>query len=480
MFAAFSVPRRRSGRPGRRTTAAVVSGLVAAAALAAGTPAAADEAAPRQHGAAATLGGLTTYDRAVLRIAGETHEIPAGLFEMAVDGGGTLKTYCVDLHNPSQENARYQETSWDRTSLAVNQDAGRVRWILQHSYPQVDDLAGLARKARSGPLSAETAAAGTQVAIWRHTDDARVEAADPAAEKLADWLEKQARDVPEPTVSLGLAPEAAAGPAGSRIGPFTVRTGADRVSVALGADAAPGLRVTDQAGKPVTEAADGSALYVDVPAGTPAGSTSLTVQAATPVPVGRAFTAVTRSQTQILAGSSESTVTATATASWAAQGAAAPAVTARENCAEQGVDITAVNRGGAPFAYELAGGRYVLPPGESRTVTVPVAEDQPYEITVEEVEGAEGGGGGEGAGGAAKADGFSRTFTGGLDCRTTGGAAAEITTQQAGQPSPFPAGGAGPPAGPQAAGDGVDLAETGASGATPAIAGIAPEAPVSA
>ncbi|TDF44196.1 TQXA domain-containing protein [Streptomyces sp. WAC05374] len=452
VFAAFSV-RRRGRRPARLLAAVVTSGLVAGGFLAGASPAVADEAPQHQGGATATLNGLTTFDQAVLRVDGERHEIPAGLFEMTVDGGGTLKTYCVDLHNPTQEKARYLETSWDQTSLGGNRDAGRIRWILQHSYPQVDDLVGLAEDAGSGPLTAATAAAGTQVAIWRYSDNAQVQALDPAAEKLADWLEKEAGSVPEPRASLSLEPSAVSGPAGTRLGPVTVRTDAGRVTVAPPADAAAsGVRVTDSKGKPVTTATDGSRLYVDVPAKAADGSAALTVQATTSVPVGRAFAGATKSQTQILAGSSESTVSATATATWAASGAI-PALSARKNCARSGVDVTATNKGDAPFAFELMGLTHTVQAGESRTVTVPVAEDQAYDFTI------------TGPGG------LNKTFQGILDCRTTGSAAVSLSGQQAAQPSPLSAGGTS--AGPGAPDDGPDLAETGASGATPMIAGIA-------
>ena len=89
----------------------------------------------------------------------------------------------------------------------------------------------------------------------------------------------------------------------------------------------------------------------------------------------------TRSQTQILAGSSESTVSATATATWAKTGAI-PALSAEKNCAEGGVDITAANKGDAPFTFELMGLKHTIAAGESRTVTIPVAEDQAYDFTI--------------------------------------------------------------------------------------------------
>ncbi|GAA1543052.1 TQXA domain-containing protein [Streptomyces albidochromogenes] len=451
MFSAFSVPRRGSARP---TAAALASVLLAAGALAGAGPAAAQEAPQHRGGAAATLDGLKTYDKAVLRTEGGDQQIPAGLFEMAVDGGGTLKTYCVDVHRPTQEQAKYLETSWDQTSLGANRDAGKIRWILEHSYPQVNDLSVLAKRAGVDSLTEQTAAAGTQVAIWRYSDHVKVDALDPKAEKLADFLEKNARGAAEPRASLTLEPSAVSGKAGGKLGPVTVRTNADRVTVAPPADAASGVKVVGKDGKPVTTAVNGGELYFDVPADAADGSTALTVQATTSVPVGRAFAGATQSQTQILAGSSESTVSATASATWAKKGAI-PALSAQKNCAKGGVDITAANKGDEPFTFGLMGAEHTVPAGRSRTVTVPVQEDQAYDFTI------------EGPGG------LTKNFKGILDCRTSGapGTAAGPGTGTLDQPGNRPA--------PATAGeaplavDGPDLAETGSSDATPMILGIA-------
>ncbi|WP_405808247.1 Cys-Gln thioester bond-forming surface protein [Streptomyces sp. NBC_00210] len=422
-----------------------MSGLIATGSMAGAGTAAADDGVQHQGGAVATLDGLKTFDRAVLRTKGRTHEIPAGVFEMTVDGGGRLKTYCIDIHNPTQDQAKYLETPWNQTSLGGNKDAGKIRWILQHSYPQVDDLAALAKEAGSGPLSERTAAAGTQVAIWRYSDDADVDALDPAAEKLADWLEKEAKDVAEPKASLSLEGNAVSGKAGGRLGPVTVRTDGGQVTVTPPADAAAsGVRITDVAGKPLTAVVNGAQLYFDVPAGAANGSATLTAQATTSVPVGRAFAGVTKSQTQILAGSSESTVSASATATWAKAGAI-PALSAKKNCAKGGVDITASNKGDAAFTFELMGFKHTIPAGASRTVTIPVAEDQAYDFTI------------------TGPDGFKKTFKGVLDCKTKGTAGSDTPSSQ---PSPASAGGT-------AAGLEGDLAETGSSSATPMIVGIA-------
>ncbi|WP_327367477.1 Cys-Gln thioester bond-forming surface protein [Streptomyces sp. NBC_01217] len=441
-------PRRRG--IARLAASVVASGLVMTGALVGAGSAVADEAPQHQGGAAAVLDGLKTYDRALLHADGKDQVLPAGLFEMTVDGGGKLKTYCIDIHNPTQDRAKYLETPWNQTSLGSNKNAGKIRWILEHSYPQVDDLAALADQAGTGPLTEKTAAAGTQVAIWRYSDGADVDASDKQAEKLADWLEDSAVDQAEPKASLALDPAAVSGKSGERLGPVTVRTNAGQVSVTPPADAASGVKVTDKSGKPVSAAANGAELYFDVPAGTADGSASLTVQATTSVPVGRAFAGVTKSQTMILAGSSESTVSATATGTWAKQGAI-PAVSAKKNCAKGGVDVTASNKGDEAFTFELAGEKHTVEAGKSETVTVPVAEDQAYDITV------------TGPGG------FTKTFKGVLDCKTTStGTGGTGTDTQTGGDKPAPA-----TAGGSSTGSTGDLAETGGSSATPIIAGVA-------
>lgn len=446
-----TVNSRRNRGISRLAASVVASGLVIAGTLAGAGGAAADEAPQHQGGASAVLDGLKTYDVAVLHADGKDQRLPAGLFEMTVDGGGKLKTYCIDIHNPTQDQAKYLETPWSQTSLGSNKNAGRIRWILEHSYPQVDDLSALAEAAGTGPLTEKTAAAGTQVAIWRFSDNADVDASDGQAEKLADWLQKSATDTAEPKASLSLDNAAVSGRSGELLGPVTVRTNAGQVSVAPPADSASGVKVTDKKGKAVTAAANGTELYFDVPSAAADGSASLTVQATTSVPVGRAFAGVTKSQTQILAGSSESTVAASATANWAKKGAM-PALSAKKNCAKGGVDVTASNKGDEPFTFELAGAKHTVETGKTATVTVPVAEDQAYDFTV------------TGPGG------FTKTFSGVLDCKTSAPATTTggLDTQTADQPSTTTA-----TAGGSSTGAEGDLAETGGSNATPVIAGIA-------
>jgi TQXA domain-containing protein len=443
----FSAPFTRGRGAMRLAAGTLVSGLVAATAVATAGTAVAAGTTQNQGGATATIGGLKTYGAAVIHDDSGDQEVSAGLFEMSVEGGGTLQTYCVDLYNPTQRDAEYHETPWSGTSLGVNKDAGKIRWILQNSYPQVNDLATLAKKAGiAGGLTEQDAAAGTQVAIWRYSDGADVDAVDPQAERLADYLQKTARGVAEPEASLTLDRSAVSGRPGELLGPVTVRTDASAVAVAPPLDAAiSGVRIVGKDGKGVTSATDGSQLFFDVPADAAAGSAELTVQASTTVPVGRAFTSESRSQTQILAGSSESTVSATATATWAGKGAI-PALSAAKNCVKSGVDITAANQGDEAFTFDLMGTRHSIPAGTSRTVTIPLQEDQAYDFTINGPQS------------------IGNRFTGVLDCKTQAHETG-LTTQTLAEPSPATVGGT--------AASATNLAQTGSSHATPLIAGTA-------
>ncbi|MBB4892397.1 TQXA domain-containing protein/LPXTG-motif cell wall-anchored protein [Streptomyces olivoverticillatus] len=435
----------------RLTGAALVCGLAAAGAIATAGPAAADDAPQNQGGVTATLGRITAGGGAVVHDRRKTGPVLAGLFEMKVDGGGTLQTYCIDILTNTVDGAKYKEAGWDESSLHDNKNAGKIRWILQHSYPQVNDLAALGKDSGAGTLDANTAAAGTQVAIWRYSDNVNVDARDPAAEKLADYLYKSAQDIEEPKASLTLTPPAVSGKSGQKLGPVTVHTNASSVTVTSTDAAAQHVKIVDKSGKPVTSTANGEELYFDVPAGTPDGSASLKATAATKVPVGRAFIGDhTKTQTLILAGSSESTVTAGATANWAKKGAI-PAVSARKDCAKGGVEITADNKGDEAFTFELDGKKNTVKPGGSEKVFVKVAEDQAYKITIN------------------GPNGFTKTFTGILDCKT-----AETGTTGGSGGTPSPSGTPVPASGSRTGGaTGGDLATTGSSSATPMIAGIA-------
>ncbi|WP_103502857.1 MULTISPECIES: thioester domain-containing protein [Streptomyces] len=442
----------------RLAATAVATALFAGGALAtAGTAAADENNTARTGGATATLKGLETYDTVeVTRSNGSKADYRAGLFSMDVHGGGTVKTYCIDFGTPAQNEHAYQETGWDSSSLANKPvEAGKIHWILQNSYPQVDDLAALAEQAGANTLTAEQAAAGTQAAIWYFSDKVEASPKSDDAKKLAEWLRAEAQEIPEPEVpSLALGPNQVGGTAGEKLGPVTVSTNSDSVVVSAdGEAAAQGVTVVDGQGNLISDStpvANGTELFFDVPADAADGSASFTASVTTPVSVGRAFTGVsTRTQTMILAGSTDSSVSVDASAQWASEGTdePLPTVTAKEDCVAGGVAVTVTNNGTQDYTFELDGQEQVVAPGESGTITVPVENKQGYEIVVLDEDGTTEVG----------------RFEGILDCESDsegeGPAPEETDTPN----EPTPAGDSEEP----------NLAETGSSSNVTMIAGIA-------
>ncbi|MDI5967291.1 LAETG motif-containing sortase-dependent surface protein [Streptantibioticus silvisoli] len=443
----LTVGRRRTAR---LAAAALASGLLAMGTVAGAGSAVADGgAAPAAGGPLATLGALGHYETATIHDGNGSKQVPAVLLDLSVKDGGKLSAYCIDINRETDTGAAYQETAWNQSVLAANPDAGKVEWVLQNAYPKVDDLTQLGNEAGVKGLSQLDAEAGTQVAIWTYSDHVNVTADNANAEKLAKYLIAAAaqQNASEPGPSLTVAPAVVSGKSGSKLGPVTVHTNGSSAQVSLSSTAPAGVKLVDSSGKPVTTATDGEQLYVDVPAGTAAGSTTVQVQSTTTVPVGRAFNGTLRgaeAQTLILAGSSASTVSSAATATWAMQGPI-PAVAASVDCAKSGVDLTSTNAGDQPFTYTVGGKQYTVAPGKSQTVLVPETEGKTYSIAV------------------TGSNGFSKTFTGLLNCKVTGsgGAVASPTTSASAAPAP------------SAASGGTNLAETGSSSATPVIAGVA-------
>ncbi|MFC8792998.1 LAETG motif-containing sortase-dependent surface protein [Streptomyces cinereoruber] len=463
----FSVRGRGTAR--RLAAATLVSGLVAAGTMAMAGPAFADDA-PGAGGVKAKLGNLSKEESGGVQIfekdGSDPWSVQGGLFNMQVEGGGSLSTYCIDLRTPAKHDFDYKEVGWDQSSLHDNDNAGKILWILENGYPKLStkdlgDKLGV-------DLSKSEAAAGTQAAIWTLSDDVTAKPKAKDALKLTTYLLENAKKLEEPKPSLSLSPSSVAGKSGEKLGPITVNTNVanDGVKVAAVPGVAAGVKVVNKAGEPVTTASNGDEIFFDVPAGTPDGTAELAVEATTKVQLGRAFVSIDGpSQTLILAGSSDSTVTAKATAAWAKKGVI-PAVTVAKDCAKGGLEVVASNEGDEDWTFELKGTSYTVAGGETKTIPVKLAEDEAYKFTI------------------TGPNGFEQTFEGVLDCETAppGPKPSETTPgTEPTTPAPSPSVTDGTTGGDTAGGStgttgttgGGDLAETGSSNATPMIAGIA-------
>ncbi|MET9400279.1 Cys-Gln thioester bond-forming surface protein [Kitasatospora sp. NPDC002965] len=345
------------------------------------------------------------------------HSIQGGLFTLKT-ADGEIKTYCIDIDHPVDitKAIEYRESDWKSSSLGrpeKAQDASKIRWILENSYPQVTDLKKLAADAGvKGELTKEDAAAGTQAAIWKFSDGKNATPVDAEAKQLRDYLvsEKNKGIAAEPKPSLSLTPDSVSGKPGTKLGPFTINSSANEVKLALAGDAADKVKLVDKDGKPVADLAGPVAkdtqLWLDVPADTPDGTATVNAAAETVVPSGRVFlskgyTPEKHSQTMILAGSTKLSVKDSAKATWKAAKGALIDSTAVVECVANGVKVSVANGGDEAATVSVKPGKdLTVQPGKIETVVVPVAEDTAYDITV------------------TGPNGFTKNFKGILDCKT--------------------------------------------------------------
>jgi TQXA domain-containing protein/LPXTG-motif cell wall-anchored protein len=438
----------------RLAATALATALFAGGAIATAGSAAADENnSARSGGATATLEGLKTHAKVkVEKKKGDTGVYNAGLFQMNVDGAGTIMTYCIDFDTGAVDGYKYKETGWDSSTLADKPvEAAKIHWILRNSYPQVNDLAALAAKVGATELTEEEAAAGTQAAIWHLSDGVTATPEDENAKILTTWLLDEALELAEPEQpSLELEPNQVGGIAGEQVGPVTVNTSADSVVVTVGAEAAAqGVTLIDGDGQLIGESTpvtNGTELFFDVPADAEDGEATFTASVTTTVPLGRAFTSLLKdTQTMILAGSTDSSVTASATGKWAAEDTdePLPTVTAKEDCVVGGVAVTVENKGTQDYVFELADQTKTIAPLGEDTIVVAVDNKQPYEIAVDD-------GTPEG-----------KIFKGVLDCAGEPPVDEPEETEEPNEPTP------------DGDSDEPDLAETGSDSNVGLIAGIA-------
>jgi TQXA domain-containing protein/LPXTG-motif cell wall-anchored protein len=424
-------------------------------------------AAAAQDGASGAVGATAELQPGLLHhgevvVDGVSH--PGGLFTLST-AQGDLYTYCIDFGHSTKPNSSYQESDWGGTSLATNPDAGKIKWILENSYPTKTVAAVATAAGISGDLTEDDAAAGTQAAIWHFSDGKNAVPKDAEAATLTSYLEAHAAAQDEPQGSLELSPQAVSGRSGELVGPVTIATNSDAVELKLDSAAAKaGVLLVDKNGKELTgQVGNGTEVYFSVPNAAPAGQATLTASASTEVPVGRVFTSLgytaeDHSQTMILAGSQRVDVSAAATAAWSPKKGPIPAVTAAEDCSNGSVVVTVANNGDEDFTFTVNGSEVTVKPGGTENVPVKVAEDKPYDIKV------------------TGANGFSKEFKGVLDCKTSSSTGGTGTGTGGNSPSPAASTSTSPSPGSStspAAATGGDLAETGSSSATPMIAAVA-------
>ncbi|SFR16251.1 LPXTG-motif cell wall anchor domain-containing protein/TQXA domain-containing protein [Lentzea waywayandensis] len=224
----------------------------------------------------------------------------------------TVLTYCVELPTPLEDGDVLKEATWGthpNPKSKFPQNAGKVLWILQNSYPG-KSMADV-KKAFGDQFNKEETIAATQAAIWHFSDDAQLNSdkTDADVVKLYERLIKDAaaneiKDQPKPTLEID--PASKSGKSGEKIGPFKVTTTASEVK--LTANLPEGVTVTDAAGNPLAVQKKGDELavqgtgekvsefFVNVPANAPDGSATFKLSAQAEIAIGRLFVAHNKKQ----------------------------------------------------------------------------------------------------------------------------------------------------------------------------------------
>lgn len=233
----------------------------------------------------------------------------AGLINLAIDGGGSVITYCIDLGTQTWPGVTYTEADWSEGSVP---NLGTVTWVLRHGYPTVstDNLLAainLTLEPDLATLSADDAAAGTQAAVWHFTDSSNLAGSNTAGVvAVYEYLITNATSAGEPAPTLTIDPVSKAGTVGQLIGPFVVTTSAATVGLTV-----TGATITDAVGTPLSSVAAGGSFYIKLDV---EGSATVTATATATLSSGRVFITTETSPRQKLITASTTRAITTATA----------------------------------------------------------------------------------------------------------------------------------------------------------------------
>ncbi|QVQ51621.1 Cys-Gln thioester bond-forming surface protein [Spiractinospora alimapuensis] len=246
--------------------------------------------------------------------------ITAQIFDLKLDTGETLRTYCIDYDTPIRRTS-YIEDDWANYPGRgdFEAEAGKVHWILQNSYPQVG-VEELENRTDAEELTDKDALSGTQAAIWHYSNGKDLDPKEdqPNVTAVYDYLVENAQDLPqsdgeEPTLAID--PDEASGTAGEIVGAFEVST--NRSGVPLDLEGPEGLELVDLDGEPIATVDDGDTFGVLVPEDAEPGEATISGSVSESTEVGRLFKGETEeTQTLITAEGDAHVAEAAATISW--------------------------------------------------------------------------------------------------------------------------------------------------------------------
>ncbi|WP_017570585.1 thioester domain-containing protein, partial [Nocardiopsis halotolerans] len=275
-----------------RTAARTGLAATAAAFLAFGlaAPAAADDTVETYEGSARAQYVGNAESGTDVTVNGQT--IGTTLFNLKLEDGTVLTTYCIDFETSIRSGAWYLEDDWaNYPGKGEFAAPAKVHWILQNSYPSVSTQE-LGAAAGVDGLSEQDALAATQAAIWYFSNEVHLEEDNSDDVKAVyTHLVENAEELPqtaEPAPALSITPGQASGSAGETVGEFLIETNGSDVPVDLSAPE--GVELVDiESGEPVTTVNSGDTVGFSVPADAAPGEASFSLTTSATVETGRLF-----------------------------------------------------------------------------------------------------------------------------------------------------------------------------------------------
>lgn len=261
------------------------------------------------------------------------------LFTLNIEGGNTLRAYCVEISVSVDPSRSLFESPWDEFPNAespFHSNRDRINWVLHHGF-QGKNLDALEEKLVEqgvelhNGLDKREAIAGTQAAVWHFSDGKDIDRNDPSSSRdagadadvlaLYDYLTGESNvGIEEPAPALKVSPETASGAAGERLGPFTVGTTGEITEIST--ELPEGVTLTDADGTELAagDITDGTEIYVDVPAEAEAGAGEFSLSATAHLATGRLFVSEgydrKPAQSLIVASSEDTNLSAKAGVEW--------------------------------------------------------------------------------------------------------------------------------------------------------------------
>lgn len=276
-----------------------------------------------------------------VNVGADNSDINASLISFELTDGTRLQMYCVEINTSIDKKHQMVEQPWDKYPNAdspFHENRDKINWILHNGYPVVGADALTQVLTEQGAtlkngIDEKEAISATQAAVWHFSDGTDLDASNPLpkgpqdakADVLAlyDYLTGDANIGigDQPTPALEVAPAEQSGTAGTRIGPFTVKTTGDIEK--LTSNLPDGVKITDVDGVEFTadKIKNGAQLFLDVPAGATEGEGTFELTASASVDTGRLFVGEnygTKKKTQslIVATAETSEIVASAGGKW--------------------------------------------------------------------------------------------------------------------------------------------------------------------